>query len=41
MYGRRNSRADRLGTPARSLMEARTANTQSTDLHDETFRYVY
>ncbi|KAJ5809063.1 uncharacterized protein N7503_001281 [Penicillium pulvis] len=41
MYGRRNSRADRLGTPARSSMEARTASTQNANVDDETFRYVY
>lgn len=43
MYGIRNSRADRLGAPARSSMEARQANKGTVqDVHDdENFRYVY
>lgn len=43
MYGRRNSAADRLGKPARSLIEARLAQkSQIQDVHDdENFRYVY
>lgn len=46
MYGRRNTTADRLGTPARSLIEARL--TEKGDVQDvqnvhvdENFRYVY
>lgn len=43
VYGRRNSTADRLGRPARSLIETRLAEKcQSEDVHDdENFRYVY
>ncbi|CAG8083159.1 unnamed protein product [Penicillium salamii] len=41
VYGRRNSTADRLGRPARSLIETRLAEKcQSEDVHDdENFRY--
>jgi hypothetical protein len=43
MYGRRNATADRLGTPARSLIEARLAGKGDLqDVHaDHDFRYVY
>ncbi|KAJ5335596.1 hypothetical protein N7452_007999 [Penicillium brevicompactum] len=43
VYGRRNSAAERLGTPARSLLEARLAQrSQVQDVHDDAnFRYVY
>ena len=43
VYGRRNSAAERLGTPARSLLEARLAQkSQVQDVHDDVdFRYVY
>lgn len=43
MYGRRNKRADQLGVPARSSMEAKMANKDGVqDVHDdENFRYVY
>lgn len=43
MYGRRNKRADQLGMPARSFMEAKMANKGGMqDVHDdENFRYVY
>ncbi|KAB8258475.1 major facilitator superfamily domain-containing protein [Aspergillus pseudonomiae] len=37
VYGRRNARADRLGTPARSRMEGKLANgrTAEEDVHDD------
>jgi hypothetical protein len=43
MYGRRNNKADQLGVPARSSMEAKMANKEGVqDVHDdENFRYVY
>jgi hypothetical protein len=43
MYGRRNTTADQLGTPARSLIEAHLAEKGDfQDFHvDENFRYVY
>ncbi|KAJ5602225.1 hypothetical protein N7510_011759 [Penicillium lagena] len=43
MYGRRNTIADHLGTPARSKLEARMAGKQTVqDVHDDqSFRYVY
>lgn len=43
MYGRRNRKADQLGVPARSFMEAKMANKSALqDVHDdENFRYVY
>ncbi|KAJ5129128.1 uncharacterized protein N7515_005167 [Penicillium bovifimosum] len=43
MYGRRNTAADRLGTPARSLVETRLAGKRGVqDVYpDENFRYVY
>ncbi|KAJ6130952.1 hypothetical protein N7523_001412 [Penicillium sp. IBT 18751x] len=43
LYGVRNSKADRLGAPARSSVEARQANKGNVqDIHDdESFRYVY
>ncbi|KAJ5742031.1 hypothetical protein N7533_011440 [Penicillium manginii] len=41
LYARRNSNADRLGTPARSKMEARLSDSHTNDVHDDTnFRYV-
>lgn len=44
VYGRRNARADRLGTPARSRMEGKLANGRMAeeDVQDDVnFRYVY
>lgn len=43
VYGKRNSTADRLGTPARSRVETRLAEKRTVhDVHDdENFRYVY
>ncbi|EYE89968.1 MFS general substrate transporter [Aspergillus ruber CBS 135680] len=42
VYGRRNSTADRLGTPARSSIESRlTKKGEVQDVHDESFRYVF
>ncbi|KAJ5125095.1 uncharacterized protein N7515_008920 [Penicillium bovifimosum] len=43
VYGRRNTAADRLGTPARSLVETRPAGKRGVqDVYpDENFRYVY
>jgi len=43
MYGRRNKKADQLGVPARSRMEAKMADKGDVrDVHDdENFRYVY
>lgn len=43
MYGRRNSTADRLGTPARSPIETRLAEKgEVQDVHDDkNFRYVF
>ncbi|CAI7588924.1 unnamed protein product [Penicillium pancosmium] len=42
LYARRNSTAERLGTPARSKMEARLSSKNHTnDVHDDaSFRYV-
>lgn len=43
MYGRRNARANRAGTPARSWLEERMASEAVVeDVHDDKdFRYVY
>jgi hypothetical protein len=44
VYGLRNSRANQLGTPARSRMEEKLASgrTAEEDVHDDVnFRYVY
>ena len=43
LYGRRNKKADQLGVPARSRMEAKMADKGGVgDVHDdENFRYVY
>ena len=42
VYGKRNSTADRLGTPARSRIETRLAEKGTVhDVHDDNFRYVY
>lgn len=44
LYGYRNKRADRLGTPARSRLEAKLAQGRAGhgDVHDDVnFRYVY
>ncbi|KAJ5285929.1 hypothetical protein N7524_001235 [Penicillium chrysogenum] len=43
VYGKRNSTADRLGTPARSRVETRLAEKRTVlDVHDDqNFRYVY
>lgn len=43
IYGLRNARANRSGTPARSLLEQRMASKAVVqDVHDDrNFRYVY
>ncbi|CAG8088823.1 unnamed protein product [Penicillium olsonii] len=43
VYGRRNSTADQLGRPARSLIETRLAeNSHDQDVHDDiNFRYTF
>ncbi|KAJ5691689.1 hypothetical protein N7488_012424 [Penicillium malachiteum] len=41
LYGRRNATADRLGTPARSAMEARVASESGAEDSHPDFRYVY
>ena len=43
IYGLRNARANRSGTPARSLLERRMAGKSVVqDVHDDNnFRYVY
>lgn len=43
IYGLRNTRANKSGTPARSLLEQRMASKAVVqDVHDDTdFRYVY
>ncbi|KAI9370119.1 major facilitator superfamily domain-containing protein [Aspergillus egyptiacus] len=41
VYGRRNSRAERVGGPAMCLMERRLAKRQEPEYVDRRFRYVY
>lgn len=45
VYGFRNAQANRLGTPARSLIETKLASRRvgvEEDVHDDVgFRYVY